>query len=238
MRSILAVLFVALYLILGSIWLGILWIYGKSHKEKADLLALRFVQWAFRVVMFISGVKLEVKGAEKIPKDEPVLYIGNHRGIFDVVATYTICPDRTGYIAKDSIKKVPILGMFMKRLYCLFIQRDDIKQSLKVILAAIDQVKNGISICIFPEGTRNKDADPKSVMEFKEGSFKIAQKTGCKIVPMAITGTADIFENHFPWIKKGTVTITYGDPIVLSELSKEDQKRIGAYTRDIIISML
>ena len=89
----------------------------------------------------------------------------------------------------------------MRRLYCLFLDRKDLKQGLKTILTAIDQVKSGISICIFPEGTRNRDReDSTTLLPFKDGSFKIAQKTGCPIIPMALTGTADVFENHFPWL--------------------------------------
>ena len=73
---------------------------------------------------------------------------------------------------------------------------------------------------------------------FKDGSFKIAQKTGCPIIPMALTGTADIFENHFPWLHSTEVKLTYGEPIILSELSKEDQKHIGVYCQNVIHEML
>ena len=85
----------------------------------------------------------------------------------------------------------------------MFLDRDDIKQGLKVVLAAIDQVKSGISICVFPEGTRCKNKDDLTdVQSFKEGTFKIATKSKCKIVPMAIMGTNEIFEDHLPWVKE------------------------------------
>lgn len=238
MRSILAVLFVALFLIVDLPIMGIMWIISKFNKPWSDLAQLRIVQWAFNVVSFISGVKLTVIGEENVPKDEAVLYIGNHRSFFDIVITYARCPRLTGYISKKSVKKVPILGLVMKRLYCLFIDRDDIKQSLTIILEAIDHIKNGVSVCVFPEGTRCKDPDPTVVQTFKEGTFKIATKTKCKIVPMALTGTADILENHFPWIHKTHITLQYGEPIDPSVLSKEDQKRIGAYCQAKVLEML
>ncbi len=238
MRSILAVIFVFFFLVFNLPVMFVLWIVGKFNRKKADLAELAIVNWAFRCVMFISGVKLKVKGRENIPDDEPVLYVGNHRSFFDVICTYPQVKGRTGYIAKDGINKVPILGMVMKRLYCLFIHRDDMKQSLKVILTAIDYVKDGISIAIFPEGTRCHDTDPCAMLPFKEGSFKIALKSGCKIIPMAITGAGDILENHMPWIKKGVVTITYGTPIDPKQLDKEQQKQIGSYVRDVVHAML
>ncbi len=231
-------LFIICFLLLGIPILGITWLIGKKHRYAADLSQLRTVQWAFRVILFLCGTKLTVIGEHNIPKDTAVLYVGNHRSFFDTVITYARCPDLTGYVAKDSMLKVPLLSLWMKRLYCLFLNRDDVKEALKTILTGIEQVKQGISICIFPEGTRTKNTDETEMLPFKEGSLKIAEKTGCPIIPMAITGSADIFENHFPWIYSAHVTLQYGEPIYPKELSKEEQKHLGSYTQQKILAML
>ena len=181
LRAILALLFAILYLIIGIPVLFVEWIIGKFNRQAADISQLRMVQWAFRVILFICGTKLTIIGEENVPKDQPVLYIGNHRSYFDIIITYSRCPRLTGYVAKDSMKKVPLLSTWMTRLHCLFINRSDVKEALKTILAGIDNIKNGISMCIFPEGTRNKTDD--LMLPFKEGSFKMAEKTGCLIVP-------------------------------------------------------
>ena len=178
MRSVLIVIFVFFYLLLGLPVLGAMWIIHKFAPAWADMAQLRLVQWAFRVIIFLSGADIEFIGEENVPKDEAVLYIGNHRSFFDIIITYSRCPRLTGYISKQSITKIPVLGLWMKRLHCLFLDRDDIKQGLKVVLAAIDQVKSGISICVFPEGTRCKNKDDLTeVQSFKEGTFKIATKS-------------------------------------------------------------
>lgn len=239
MRTIITVLYIFLFLILGLPVLGIEWIISKFNKAHADMVQLRIVQWGLKCVAFISGVKLTVIGEDNVPMDEPVLYIGNHRSFFDVVVTYARCPGLTGYIAKDGVNKVPIFRIWMKRLHCIFLKRDDMKEGLKVILKAIDYVKSGISICIFPEGTRNKDKDnPTSLLPFKEGSFKIASKTGCKIVPMALIGTADILENHFPWIHSTDIKLIYGEPIDVSALDKDRQKHVGAYCQAVVEELI
>lgn len=239
MRTIITVLYILLFLILGLPVLGIEWIISKFNKAHADMVQLRIVQWGLKCVAFISGVKLTVIGEENVPRDEPVLYIGNHRSFFDVVVTYARCPGLTGYIAKDGVNKVPIFRIWMKRLHCIFLKRDDMKEGLKVILKAIEYVKSGISICIFPEGTRNKDRDnPTSLLPFKEGSFKIASKTGCKIVPMALIGTADILENHFPWIHSTDIKLIYGEPIDVSTLDKDQQKHVGAYCQTVVEELI
>lgn len=238
MRTILVALFLLIFFIISIPILIIEWIISKFNQPWADITQLRIVQWAFKCICFISGVKLEIIGEENVPRDEAVLYIGNHRGFFDIITTYSRCPNLTGYISKEVIKKVPILSTYMKRLHCIFLNRADIRQGLQVILDAIDLVKKGVSVCVFPEGTRNTDSDPTSVLKFKEGTFKISTKTSCKIVPMAISGTSDIFESHLPWIHKGRVTVQYGTPIDPATFTKEQQKKIGAYCHDAIEQML
>lgn len=239
MRTILAFTLIIGFLLVGYLLLGIFWLIGKFAPHTADLCQLRIIQFILKGVGFLSGAQVTWIGEENIPKDEAVLYVANHRSMVDIVLTYTKCPGLTGFIAKNSIEKVPALRAWMKRLHCQFLDRDDIKQGLKVILSAIEKVKNGISIFIFPEGTRNRDkSDSTSILPFKDGSFKIAQKSGCKIVPVAITGTNRIFEDQFPWAKKGKVIIEYGTPITFSELSPEDQKHVGLYFQNQIQQML
>lgn len=235
-RIFLALLFAVLFLIFDIPILGIEWIIGKFNPHAADLSQLRMVQWAFRVILFICGTKLTVIGEENVPKDEPVLYIGNHKSYFDIIITYARCPRLTGYVAKNNMEKVPLLSAWMKRLHCLFINREDVKEALKTILTGIDNIKNGISMCIFPEGTRNKTDE--LMLPFKEGSFKMAEKTGCAIIPMAINNSAEILENHFPKVKKTHVVLEYGKPIYPNELDKETKRRLGAHCREIIAEML
>ena len=239
MRTILVFSVIIGFLVFGYILLGIFWIIRKFAPYTADICQLRIVQFILKIVGWLAGAKLTVIGEENVPKDEAVLYVANHRSMVDIVLTYARCPDLTGFIAKDGMLKVPALRAWMKRLHCEFLNRDDIKQGMKVILSAIDKVKNGISIFIFPEGTRNRNKDDSTdILPFKDGSFKIAQKTGCKIIPVAITGTNRIFEDQFPWAKKGKVIIEYGEPITFKELKPEDQKHVGLYFQNRIQGML
>lgn len=233
-RFILVAFFLISFLILGIPILIAEWIIGKFNPDLKNKSSQRIVQYAFKIILFIAGVKLTVKGFENIPKDKAVLYIGNHRSYFDIVITYSLCPGLTGYVAKKEMEKIPLLSTWMKYLHCLFLDREDMKEGLKTILTGIDYIKHGISICIFPEGTRNSG---DKMLPFKEGSLKMADKTGCPIIPMALTNTRDIFENHFPKIKKTHVILEYGEPIYPKELSKEDKKFLGAYTQKKIQEM-
>lgn len=231
-RSIFAVLFVAIFLILSLPIQGVLLIVGKFNPWAKKTVSLAIVSWAFNVVLFLSGVKRTVIGEENVPKDKAVLYVGNHRSIFDIVIAYPRVPRPTGFIAKKEILRVPLLNIWMIYMDCLFLDRSDIRKGMEMILTAIDKVKNGISIFIYPEGTRNKTDLPLG--EFKKGSFKIAQKTDCPIVPVVINRSDEIFEKHLPFIKSTHVTIEYCKPIIMSELPKEDQKNIDQYVKKIV----
>lgn len=231
-RFIIAATFLVLFLLFSYILFLVEWIIGKIDKKAKDYSSLRIVQWGFRVILWIGGVKITVKGKENIP-DEAALFVGNHRSYFDILILYIQCERLTGFVAKDSIEKIPSLRVWMRYLYCLFLDRKDPRAGMKTILQAIEYIKQGISICIFPEGTRN-DGEELSMLPFKEGSFKIATKTGCPIVPVSINNSAEIFENHIPKLKKTHVVVEYGTPIYPKELSKEDQKFIGAKCQKII----
>lgn len=232
-RFVILATFVVLFLICSIPLLIAEWIIGKFNMNLKNTSSLAIVNWAFRCCLFISGTKVTIKGLPNIPKDRPVLFIGNHRSYFDILITYINVPGPTGYIAKKEMLRWPLLVNWMRNLHCLFLDRNDIKQGLKIILEAIDKIKSGISICIFPEGTRNKVNH--TFMDFHEGSFKIAAKTGCPIVPMTIYNSADIFEDHLPKIRKTHVVLEYGTPIFPDSLSKEEQKHLGAYTREVIM---
>lgn len=235
-RFLCIVIVVVGYLILSIPILFVEWLIGKWNPYARDLSSLRIIQYVFKFILWITGAKVQVMGLEHVPKDQAVLYVGNHQSFFDILLTYSRCPGLTGYVAKDGMKKIPLLSTWMRRLYCLFLNRDDIKEGLKTILTGIEQVKKGISICIFPEGTRNRHPEGP-MLPFKEGSMKIAEKSGCLIIPMAITGSANIFEHQFPKIRPAKVILEYGEPIDLKQLTKDQKKFLGAYTRDVIEQM-
>lgn len=236
-RLIFVVLFLVIFLILSIPVFLIEWLIGKVNPRARDISSLRIVQAAFKVIAFLSGCHVTVIGEENIPK-EAALFIGNHRSYFDIVLTYARCPDLTSYMAKIEIAKVPLLSTWMRFLHCLFLDRQDIKQGLKTILSAIDLIKNGISVFIFPEGTRCTDAEQTKLLPFHEGSFKVATKTDCLIVPVALTNTSKVFEDHIPFIRRTDIVLEYGKPFRPSELSKEQKKVIGSYTGNIIKEML
>ena len=210
---------------------------GKQDPEKQQAHSLKIVQAMFRLILRISGVQVTVRGQERIPEG-PVLYVGNHQSYFDILVGYTTVPTLLGFVAKKEMERYIFLRDWMRNVNCLFLDRTDIKAGMKTILDGIQKIKAGISVWIFPEGTRNTNGDVTELLPFKEGSLKIAEKAGCPIVPVAITGTSEVFEKHIPFIRRSQVTIEFGEPFYAKELPLEERKHAGAYTRNKIIEML
>ncbi len=234
-RIILVALVLLIFGITSLVFLPIEWLIGLVSPSAKAKFTQAFICFYCRIICFFAGAKATVTGLENLPKDEAVLYIGNHNSMFDILLTYPLMPTQTGYIAKKEVKKVPILAQHMMFMNCLFLDRKDPKEGMKMILQSIELIKSGVAQFIFPEGTRSKDGN---LLPFKEGSFKIATKTGCKIVPVAITGTADVFENHLPLLKKSKVTIDFGKPFTVSEIPEELRKFPGQYTQNLIQELL
>lgn len=235
MRTFLVVLALVVFCIVTLPVYFILWIIGRFNPRLKTKISQIIVAWGFRFVLVFAGTKRTVLGLENVPKDEAVLYAANHRGFADIPMGYITVPTLTGFVAKKEIAKVPIFSWWMKNLNCLFLDRDDLKAGLKTILQGVEYMKQGYSMFIMPEGTRSQSDE---MLPFKEGSLKMAEKTGCAIIPVAITNSDAVFEKQFPWVKKAHVIIHYGKPIYPNEVPKETKKALGAHVREVIAGML
>ena len=207
-------------------------LYKLTHPGKDAEFVFRWITWGFRRVKDLSGMELEVKGKERIPKEGGILYVGNHQSAFDVVLAYGLMERPGGCVAKKEFLKYPIISPLMRYGNCLFLDRSDLRKGMEMISDATALLQRGVSVVIYPEGTRNND--PDHLLEFHKGSFKMAQRSGCHIVPVTINGTRDVFEAHLPWIFKKKVIMEYGEPFTFRDLDKEDQKNIHLYVKKII----
>lgn len=232
-RFIFAILFVVIFLLFSIITIPIgfiIRIFSKKAHRRYSRVMIRF---AFRGVIMFAGTKTNYIGKENLIKDEPVLYIMNHRSIFDIMLTYVVFPDCTGYVAKKEMGKIPVFVWWMKLICCRFMDRKDLRAGMETIKDCANLVKDGVSVAICPEGTRNKTEEP--MLEFHKGSFKIAELSGCKIVPVVFNNTENIFESHFPKLKKTKVTVEFLPAIDVKSLSRDEKKALSDNVRNDMI---
>ena len=163
---------------------------------------------------------------------EPVILISNHQSNVDIPALLGYLPLDFSFIAKKEMKKWPLIGRWMRRFDCIFLDRKNARQGMKDMKEAIEKIKKGHSYVIFPEGSRSKDG---KIGEFKKGSFKLATDTKARIFPIALVGTYDIQSRKSLKVTSNkNVKIIVDNPINLEDLSKEDQKRVHEIVNEIV----
>ncbi len=167
-----------------------------------------------------TGAEIKLKGEENIPK-EPVLFVANHQGSFDIPLLLGYINKPKAFIAKWELRYMPLVSSWMKRIGCIFIKRNDFRQTLQAFKNAGSLFKQGQSLVIFPEGTRSQS---NKVGKFKRGSLKIALREEVPIVPVVIRGSYKLREANDGLIKAAEVEMNILDPIYTSELSKEEKK--------------
>ena len=160
-----------------------------------------------------GNVELQVTGAENIPDTPGFMLYGNHQGMFDVVAIAYSCPAPLGIVYKQELKDTPLLKEILICTRSFAMDRADVRQSLKVIQAVTEEVKNGRNYVIFPEGTRSKTGN--TMGEFHGGSFRCAVKAKCPVVPMAFIDCYKVLDEKGS--KPVTVQLHYLKPIEYAE---------------------
>lgn len=190
-------------------------------------------QWA-QMLTRSAGAKIEVHGNEQVPTDGPLVFIANHQGNFDIPIMIGHVARHKALISKVEVKLMPWIRTWMRLMQCVFMDRRDLRQSAKAILDAIEIVKKGQPMVIFPEGTRSKS---DALGDFKHGSFRLALKSGAPIVPVTIDGSWRIHEQQ-GYIKPATVHVTVHPPIPTAGLSKEDADALPGKVKAIIASSL
>jgi 1-acyl-sn-glycerol-3-phosphate acyltransferase len=163
-----------------------------------------------RVGLIFAGTRVEVTGTEKIPVGVPVIFMGNHQSNFDILSLYAGLPHHFSWIAKMELFRIPLFGYAMKRAGYLPLDRSDGRRALKTMDAAAEKIRGGVSVIVFPEGTRTMDGN---LLPFKRGGFLLAAKAGVPIVPFTINGSARVNPAKRLEVHPGTITIRFGDPI-------------------------
>ena len=198
-------------------------------RDKIDAVVHR---WALRIIRFAGG-KVVVTGQENLPEG-PAVYISNHQSDFDIPIMLGYVGAPRALMAKIELAKVPGVCLWMKNLNCIFLDRKDVKASVRALGEGAKMVKEEKSLTIFPEGTRSKGGPAR---EFKGGAFKIATRGQVPIVPVTIDGSYHLFEERMR-IHPGTVYVTIHPPVETDGLTREEQKALPEKVQNIVLGAL
>ncbi|NLM01659.1 MAG: 1-acyl-sn-glycerol-3-phosphate acyltransferase [Treponema sp.] len=204
-----------------------------NSQEANQFIGNEVMSWA-KKSFEATGSTIEITGEENVPKDGSCVFICNHQSMLDILVLLGYVDKPKGFVAKIEIMKVPIVAKWMKYMQCIFLHRKNPRQSVEAMKNAIENVKKGQSMVIFPEGTRTKDGN---VHEFKSGSFKLAFQANAPIVPVTINGTRAIFEEK-KRIRPSHVKLTIHKAVPTKDLTKEEKQNLPEQIRQIIVAAL
>lgn len=199
----------------------------KNNNAADDMLMFKQpLRWSKGIVR-LSGCNVRYEGLENIPKNETVLFTPNHKGYLDIFTMCSAIGDikPSGFVAKIELQKIPLVNRWMSIMGSLFLDREDRRASLKLFRDGIQRMKDGHSLVVFPEGTRSSD---DTFGEFKGGSLRLAKDGNAVVVPVAIYGTADAFENNGGKVKPTDVVLRFLPAISNDALQERDLNDIAA----------
>lgn len=207
---------------------------AKGMLAERDALAARQALGWSRSLLWLAGCRVQVTGAEQIPEGA-VVYVSNHQGAFDIPILLGSIEKPKGFIAKDSLEKMPGVGHWMQHIHCVFIKRGNPREAIVAISQGVQKLKEGHSMVIFPEGTRSKDG---ALLEFKAGALKLATKAGVPIVPVAIDGSVAMMQKGSWVIHPADVAVTVFPPFLPETYKDLDTNELTEQLKQTIASVL
>jgi len=193
-------------------------------KQFAGFVLNKLAQTWARLVIIITGCTMTVTGRENIPKKGGICFVSNHVGIFDIILALAYIGRPFGFIAKKELLLLPGINVWIYLLGGYFIDRRQPGKALKTINLGIKRIKAGGSMLIFPEGTRSKG---RGLAPFHPGSLKLASHSDGLIVPIAISGSFDVFEKNY-LVNAVPVHISFLPPVDPTILPPLDRKLLLA----------
>lgn len=201
-----------------------------TNKKKTEADKYGFIHNAVRNANKAGRVKVDVYGKENLPKENGYIMFPNHQGLFDTLTMLECNEQPFGVIMKIETDKNIFCRKFRQMLGGQLMDRDDIRQSMKVINQMAEEVKQGRNYVIFAEGTRSKNGN--NIQEFKGGTFKSATKAKCPIVPVAIIDTYKAFDIHS--IAPITVQLHFLKPLLYEDYKDMKTTEIAKIVSDMI----
>ena len=232
MKRILMMVFRNIFRIL-PMWIKLC--YYAAHPDKyTDEQHNKMLKYIVKRANIGGNVQIISTGQENIPKENGFMFFPNHQGMYDMLAILDTCPNPLSVVYKIELKDIPFLKQVASCVKAFFIDRDDVRQSMKVIVSVAEEVAKGRNYVIFPEGTRSKDGN--NVGDFKGGSFKAATKTKCPIVPVALIDSFKPFDTNS--IKPVTVQVHYLEPLYYEEYKNMKTTEIAEEVRRRIVEKI
>ncbi|MCP4624033.1 MAG: 1-acyl-sn-glycerol-3-phosphate acyltransferase [bacterium] len=222
--------YIILWVVLTTIFWGLAAIFTSFFARTGNPVHIIARTWA-RGILFAGRIKVTVNGLANIDPDQSYVYMSNHQGNFDIPVLLAHLPVQFRWLAKAELFKIPIFGRAMRGAGYVKIDRFNQESAFESIKEAGSRMKNGVSVMIFPEGTRSRDG---KIRPFKKGGFIMAVESGVPIVPVILQGTRSIMGKSSLKINTGEVTLNIAVPIATTGFSRDNKDDLIDSVRTVI----
>ena len=184
-------------------------------------------------LLWVLGIKVRVHGGEQVDWDRPNVFVMNHQSIVDIPVAYCALKSPISFVAKKSILYIPILGFAMWLAGMIFVDRSRSKEAIRSMKKGAFQIRSGIDILSYPEGTRSTE---EAIRPFKRGAFHLAIEAKVPVVPVFAKNGGKLVPGGLP-IQGGLIEVQIGKPIPTEGLSGADSASLAAAARDQMIAL-
>lgn len=199
-------------------------------------LYLRYARIWSRWVLALLGIEVAVEGRERVDPETTYLFMSNHASTFDIFALFVATEHPLRMVAKRILFFIPIFGWSLWMCGFIPIDRSNREGAIRSLEKAARRIREGLSVLVFPEGTRSRTG---RLRPFKKGGFMLALKAGVPVVPVVVLGTEAIMPKGSLEVRRGTITVRFGEPIPPdpSQVGRSDRDRLMERVRDAMVDL-
>jgi 1-acyl-sn-glycerol-3-phosphate acyltransferase len=223
-------LYISIWIIFATLVLGLLVLMLSFFVRSGNPMHKIARLWG-RSILIVSRIKVCVTGLSNIDRSKSYIYMSNHQSNFDIPVLLGRLEVQFRWLAKSELFKIPIFGHAMRKVGYISIDRNNRESAFESLKMVARKIKNGVSVLIFPEGTRSRDG---KIRPFKKGGFVVAIDSGIPIVPIVITGTRTIMTKGSLRINPGKVNMIIHPPIQTSQYTRETKGALMEKVRQVI----
>ena len=184
-----------------------------------------------KIALLVNRVKVRVEGIEHLKGEGPYIFMSNHQGTYDIFALLGHLPFQFRWLAKKELFSIPFFGWVMAAAGYVSVDREGTRKTVEAMNEAAQKIREGMSVVIFPEGSRSPDG---SIQSFKKGGFTLAIKSKVPIIPISIIGSREIMPKGKLAVTSGEIRIRIDHPIETQNYSLKDRKSLMEKVRQTI----
>ncbi len=226
----------AIIILLWTAFCGLLGITLMLITRRSDWILILLCNYLWGpVICAVSFVRVELRGSELLDKKKSAIYVANHTSLFDIVVLSKVIPIPLYFIAKEELRKVPVLGQYMAVMGHIFVDRKNKDKALESMSLAGEKIKKGKNVISFPEGTRSKNGE---LQIFRRGSFLIAKDGNIDIAPIGISGADKVLPSGSFKLRPGKVIISIGERINTKEFENLTVEELANLARTRVSKLI